>query len=154
MEESTSFNKFELQLTETAKGFLKEVAKWAYFLSIVGYVGLGLLVLFAFFAASMFAALGSAGGAMGAMSAIGGTFITVLYLVIAVIYFFPIYYLNKFASNLKAAFREDNTETLTTSLGYLKSHYKFLGIFTVVIISIYILIFVFALVAGLGAAAM
>jgi hypothetical protein len=41
-----------------------------------------------------------------------------------VLYFFPVYYLNKFASNAKAAFKNNDSETLTTSLEYLKSHYK------------------------------
>lgn len=149
--ENTSFENFEMQLNETAKGFLRETAKWAYFLSIIGYIGLGLIVLLAIFAGTIFSSLGNMGG-MGTMNAMGGgTFITVFYLVFAVIYFFPIYYLNKFASNMKAAFRDNNTELLTSSLGYLKSHYKFIGIFTLIIVSLYALIFVFAIIAGAAA---
>jgi len=151
MEDNNAFDKFELQLTETAKGFLKETAKWAYFLSIIGYIGLGMLVLFAFFAASLFA---SVGGSMGVMGALGTTFITVLYLIIALIYFFPIYYLNKFASNMKAALKSDNTESLTTSLGYLKSHYKFIAVLTIVGIVAYLLMFAFMFVLGMGASGM
>ena len=149
MEDINAFDKFELQLTETAKGFLREAAKWAYFLSIIGYIGLGFLVLFAFFAASLFATMG--GGEMGMMGALGGTFITVLYLIIALVYFFPIYYLNKFATNVKAAFKNDNTESLTAGFGYLKSHYKFIAILTIVGIVLYILMFVVMFVIGMGA---
>lgn len=50
MEENSVFEKFELQLDQSAKDFLKETAKWAYFLSIVGFVGIGLIMLIAVFA--------------------------------------------------------------------------------------------------------
>ena len=40
--EKKAFENFELQLNESAKGFLKEAAKWAYFLSILGYIGIGI----------------------------------------------------------------------------------------------------------------
>ena len=48
-----------LQLNDSAKGFLKEIAKWAYFLSILGYVGVGFIVLVAFFAGAFFAFIGN-----------------------------------------------------------------------------------------------
>lgn len=155
MEENAALENFDLKLNETAKGFLKETAKWAYFLSILGYIGIGFIVVAAVFAGTIFAAMGKMGGGMdggmGSMGSLGGTFITILYLVIAVLYFFPVYYLNKFASNMKAAFRDNNTESLTTSFEYLKSHYKFIGILTLVIFAVYALIFVIAIIAGIAA---
>ena len=47
MEETSAFEKFELQLDSTAKDFVKEIAKWAYFLSIIGFIGIGFLLLIA-----------------------------------------------------------------------------------------------------------
>lgn len=155
MEENAALENFDLKLNETAKGFLQETAKWAYFLSILGYIGIGFIVVAAVFAGTIFAAMGKMGGGMdggmGSMGSLGGTFITILYLVIAVLYFFPVYYLNKFASNMKAAFRDNDTESLTNSFEYLKSHYKFIGILTLVIFAVYALIFVVAIVAGIAA---
>ena len=140
-------NHNHLHITSEAKEFLREIAKWASFLSIVGFVMIGLLVLVAFFAGSLMSSIGSMGGGeMGAAGAIGGTFITVMYLLIALLYFFPIFYLYKFASNLKGALAQDNSEVLSTSLGYLKSHYKFLGILTIIGLAIYALIFVFMII--------
>lgn len=148
MEETSVFEKFELQLDHAAKDFLKETAKWAYFLSILGYVGIGFLLIIAVFAGTLFSALGAGfGGAIG-----GGSFGFIMgfvYFVMAAIYFFPVYYLNKFASNAKRAFRENDSEALTTSLQYLKSHYKFIGIFVVILLSLYGLVLVFAVLGGL-----
>jgi hypothetical protein len=61
-----------------------------------------------------------------------------------------VYYLNKFASNAKAAFNNNDSETLTASLGYLKSHYKFIGIMTLVVFSLYLLMFVGMIVTGIA----
>jgi hypothetical protein len=43
----------QLTITSAAKGFLKETAKWCKFLSILGFVGLGLLFLSSFFISSV-----------------------------------------------------------------------------------------------------
>jgi hypothetical protein len=94
--------------------------------------------------------MGKMNPAMGAMGSSFGTTITVVYLLIAALYFFPVYYLNKFASNAKAAFANNDSEILTTSFRYLKSHYKFIGIMTLVIFALYFLLFVGMIVTGLA----
>ncbi|WP_291102622.1 MULTISPECIES: hypothetical protein [unclassified Flavobacterium] len=149
MEENSTFDTFEMQLNESAKGFLKETAKWAYFLSILGYIGIGLIVMAAIFAGTLFAAMGNMAREMGSFSSFGGSFITGLYLMLAALYFFPVYYLNKFASNAKAALRENDSETLAASFGYLKSHYKFIGILAAVTLCFYVLILMGVLIVAL-----
>ena len=44
----------ELKLNSEAKSYLLETAKWAFFLSIVGFVGIALLVIVALFASTIF----------------------------------------------------------------------------------------------------
>jgi hypothetical protein len=150
MEENAALEKPELQLNESAKGFLKEAAKWAYFLSILGYIGIGFIVLAAIFAGTIFATIGNMmPGRMGIFGSAFGILMTVIYLLIAVLYFFPVYYLNKFATNAKTALQENDTESLSTSFEYLKSHYKFIGIMSVIVLSLYGVIIVFAIFGAL-----
>ncbi|MCC9017085.1 MULTISPECIES: hypothetical protein [Flavobacterium] len=149
MEETSVFEKFELQLDQTAKDFLKETAKWAYFLSILGFVGIGLMVLIAVFAGTIFSAMGNSMSGMGGLGGSFGALMGFVYVFIAAIYFFPVYYLYKFAVNTKRAFRENDSELLTSSLGYLKSHYKFIGIFMLAILALYGLVFVFGILGAL-----
>jgi hypothetical protein len=147
--EESMIENFELQLNESAKGFLKEAAKWANFLSILGYIGIGFIVLIALFASVIFAYLGNLSREMGGFATMGGTFISVIYLGLAALYFFPIYYLNRFASNLKLALKDNDSEILAKSFEYLKSHYKFIGIIAVIMLSFYVLIIVFMLTAAI-----
>lgn len=154
MEEHSEIEEFELQLNESAKGFLRETAKWAYFLSILGYVGIGFIVLVAIFAGTIFATLGTMmPGGMGGLGSAFGIIMTVMYLLLAALYFFPVYYLNKFASNAKIALRDNDSKSLASSFEYLKSHYKFIGIMSLIVLSLYALILVFvaigSMVAGL-----
>jgi hypothetical protein len=138
-----------MKLNESARDFLKETAKWAYFLSILGYIGIGFIIIAALFAGTLFSAMGKINPAMGAMGSSFGIVMAFVYFLFAMLYFFPVYYLNKFASNAKAAIKSNDSETLTTSLQYLKSHYKYIGIMTLVIFSLYFLMFVGMIVGGI-----
>ena len=45
MEEKSVFESFELEVEDEIKGYLSEISKWSYFLSIMGFIGVGLMVL-------------------------------------------------------------------------------------------------------------
>jgi len=160
MEHNSSFDSFELQFTPVAQGFFRETAKWAKFLSIVGFVLIGFMVIGAFAMFAMGGAgsmdemdgMNSMGGGMGMMGAMGAA-LGVVYLLVALLYFFPVLYLYKFASKAKQALDGNNTEELTSAFENLKSHYKFVGILTAIVLIIYALFFILAIVAGIGAAA-
>lgn len=150
MENNSAFDSFELQLTDAAKGFLKETGKWATFLSIIGFIFLGLFVLLALamftMGSSMIATMSPQMSGMGAAAGI-------IYLLIALLYFFPIWYLYKFGSNIKQAFAHNNTEQMTIALESLKSHYKFVGILMIIMLSFYVLSLLLV-VAGIAGSAM
>ncbi|RTY91215.1 hypothetical protein EKM01_09295 [Flavobacterium sp. RSP46] len=154
MEEHSVIESFEMKLSASAKGFLKETAKWAYFLSILGYIGIGFIIFVALFAGTLFSAMAKVNPAMGMMGSSFGFVMAFVYFLIAILYFFPVYYLNKFASNAKAAFQNNDSDALTTSLEYLKSHYKYIGIMTLVVFSLYLLLFVGMIVAGITSSAL
>ena len=93
---------------------MKETAKLAYFLTIIGSISIGFIVLIALFAGALIAATCIA----NSMLAVGGAsfriFISFLYFVAAV-FFFLTYNLNKFASNAQAVLRDNDSEELITS---------------------------------------
>ena len=125
----------QLIINNKSRNYLKEIAKWSFFLSIVGFVGIAFMLVLAIFAGFIFNNLPNAQALPFDM----GMFMTITYLVMAVIYFFPVYYLFKFSKKMKLALFTKNDETLSDSLELLKSHYKFLGVFTIIILSLYAL---------------
>ena len=148
MEETTFQENEKMYLSQEAQGFLKETAKWAYFMSILGFIGIGFMVVLALFIGTIFSALNNMSGAMNPMMGIGTGFISGMYLVIALVYFFPIYYLFQFSSKMKKAFKSNDTDLINSSFEYLKSHYKFVGIVALVFVVLYALIILFSILAG------
>jgi hypothetical protein len=146
-ENQSQFDSFELHLNQTALDYLRESAKWSMFLAILGFVGVGFLALMAIIMTSVMSAMPDTPGPFGAVKGI----ISIFYLVIALIYLFPVYYLYRYASNAKKAIYAKDSALLTDAFGALKSHHKFLGIAAIIIISLYILA---AIVMVIGFSAM
>ena len=80
-------------------------------------------------------------------------FLSLFYLLMAVLYFFPIYYLYKYSSSVKTALQFNDSNLLADAFVNLKSHHKFLGISVIVILSLYLLIIIGAVITMVGSAA-
>lgn len=130
---------YDMHLSEAAKSYLSETAKWAKFLAIVGFIGIGLLVLVGLFAGSIMAMTGSQ---EDLLMPIDGAALGAIYVVLALMYVMPVLYLYRFAERTKRGILFSDSTALTDGLSQLKSCFKFIGVFTIVILSIYVLIFV------------
>lgn len=139
--ENNDSSLFELQIDQQVSSYLSETAKWGKFLAIMGFIGCGILVLVGIFAGSLMASLSSIEGA-----AIGTSFLMVIYILLALLYFFPCLYLFNFASKMQKAIRSNDQIQLTESFKNLKSCYKFMGILMIVILAIYALAFIGGLI--------
>lgn len=152
MEDKSSFESFELQFTQQAQGFYREAAKWATFLSIIGFIGTAFMVIVALIMFAMGSTFGSAMGNSSLAGIVSGGLVGGFYLLFAVINFFAAYYMFKFASKTKQAFSNNDGFALTESFENLKSYYKFTGIVAIVVIALYILAIIGIAIAGIGAA--
>lgn len=132
-----------------SKEFLKETAKWTKFLAILGFVGIGLMVLGSL--VMLFAP--SSLMSNGDFPFGGKIFMMLLYLAFAVLYYFPISYLYQFSENTKKAIENNDNNAIRDAFEFLKSHYKFMGILTIILLAFYAIIIFIALI-GAGAAAM
>jgi hypothetical protein len=137
MESPNTSNLFDLQVDQHSSAFLKEAARWGKFLSIVGFIFCGIILLVALFAGSYLA--GTLGRATGEHGMVGGAFISAIYIGVALLYFFPCLYLYNFSSKMQVALRSNDQQMLNASLKNLKSCFKFLGILTIITISVYVL---------------
>ena len=132
-----------------SKEFLKETAKWTKFLAILGFVGIGLMVLGSLVMLFVPSSLMSNGDFPFG----GKIFMMLLYLAFAVLYYFPISYLYQFSENTKKAIENNDNNAIRDAFEFLKSHYKFMGILTIILLSFYAIIIFIGLI-GAGAAAM
>jgi len=130
-----------LIINEEMKEFLLETSNWGRFLAILGFVGLGLMVI----ASIAMVVIGSSFSYHS--NGLPSMWLALIYIIIAVLYYFPISYLLSFSNNIKSGIRTNDNDLLTSGFQNLKSHYKFLGIFTIVILSLYTFIILFAVLA-------
>jgi len=68
--------------------------------------------------------------------------------VMAVVSIFPYLYLYQFATRMKNALRSSEQEELNSAFSSLKSCFKFVGVFTIIMLGFVVLVFVVAIVAG------
>lgn len=137
----------QLTLNGASKSFLKETAKWCKFLSILGFIGIGLLLIGSFFIGSIYNEMLQAQGVNFDASAITTGF----YILFALIYVFPVYYLYQFSVKMKQALISKDDAILAKAFEMLKGHYKFVGVFAIIILSIYVLAIVVGIIAGVTA---
>jgi amino acid permease len=143
-------NLFELQIDQEAMSYLGATARWGKFLSIVGFVNCGIMVIVALLFGKNFAMLAAFGGGdlLGNSISRLGAFVTTLFIVVAVIWFFPNLFLLRFSVKMQSALRDTDQIQLNASLGSLKSCFKYIGILTIVILSFYTILFIVGIIAA------
>jgi ABC-type multidrug transport system fused ATPase/permease subunit len=136
----------QLTVTKASKSYLSEIATWARFFAILGFIFIGLLLVFAFFAVPIF---GTVTKSQSGVPDDLGSIMLVINVLIAIVYFFPLYYLLQFSKKIKKALKTKNDQMLANAFQMLKSHYKFIGVLTIITISLYFLFFISALMGFL-----
>jgi ABC-type multidrug transport system fused ATPase/permease subunit len=127
----------QLILNADARIFLKETAKWAFFIAILGIFGIAFMFLGAIASFFVFDALPQSSQTQVPFDM--GVATSIFYLVMALLYIFPVYYLLQFSTKLKKALNTKNDEVLANAFEMLKSHYKYIGVLFIIIISLNVL---------------
>jgi hypothetical protein len=134
----------DLLISEISQSNLNTAAKWGKFLAIVGFVFCGVLVLVGIWAQVFLST-----SRTYAYETAGLKYMWIGYAIFSLILFFPCLYLFKFSNKMQAAIRTSSQENLDAAFINLKSMFKFYGIFTIVMLVIYALAFIFGMGASL-----
>ena len=142
---------FSLTIDPVIKSHLNETARWGKFLAILGFIICGLIIIIGLFFGTIFSSLASrnqvsyegniSSGSFGALAA-------VFYIIIAVVYFFPCLFLYRFSTKMKTALNGNEQTDLTLAFQNLKSLFRYVGVITVIVLAIYLVLFLFAVLAG------
>lgn len=134
-----------LTITHLASSYLSETGKWSKFLSILGFIAVGLMVIGGFFASTVISLMHPEVPA----SPISGVMFGFMYIAGALLYFFPIYFLFNFSTHIKKALAAKDNMNLDTAFRNLKRHYKFIGILMLIILGFYVIFGLGALIVGI-----
>jgi hypothetical protein len=133
-----------METSSNVAELLRQTKPWVRFLSVLGFIGVGLMCL---------------AGAFGAAAAVvtgdpNMVAVSLIYPVAALLYLFPSLFLFRYASRIADFLRGGQAAQLEAALAAQKSFWKFVGILTVVMLVLYVGILAVALgLAIIGAAA-
>jgi len=129
-------------LTPESIDYLTTIRKWALFLSIIGFIAVAILVLMGIFIGFIFnvpAFFQSSGLAFSTFSTIA----SFAYIIMAIIYFIPVWFLFQFSRKLKRALIVEDEIILSESFRNLKNTFVVYGILVILGIIFYALLTAF-----------
>ena len=131
-----------VELNNEALGYLDSIRKWTKFFSILAFIGLGIMVLLALTMGTVMGAISNAGMNQGLP--FQPFLFSILYIIFAGFYVYPAISLYKFSNTLGQMLQTRDSNKASEAFKYFKGHLKYVGIFTIVILSLYLLIFLFS----------
>ena len=123
---------------------LRRTKGWSRFLGIIGFISCGFIVLAAIALAFNRSVMGSVMGESKGF----GVLMSMFYLVIAASYFYPSLKLCQYASRIGKLVQQPNEENLVSALDAQRVFWKFVGIFIMVTLIIYALVFIGVIIFG------
>lgn len=137
----------EMLITFEAETYLREAAKWANFLGIVGFVFSALTIISAFSVGAVVAKLQQVYGTGFDAQALSSG-LSFMYFLFGVLIFVPSLYLFQFAGGLKKGFNYGEQVSLNAAFQKLKSYFRFWGILIISFIVFYLIALISTMAGG------
>ena len=139
--DNESLSEKSLIVSPEGKSYLLTTAKWSGFIAIVGFAMIGIMVFGSLAAFFISPVLGEYQDfQMFQYMPMPFYFFGIFYLVMALICFFPYYFLYLFSKKIKTGMLKNDQQNLNEGLKNLKKLAKFVGIVTVVSLALMLLI--------------
>jgi magnesium-transporting ATPase (P-type) len=141
MSEPENLLSTDLQVDAGIQEHLLQTARWAKFLGIVGFIFSGLLLVISLFAFLSVGNQASNEYAYSKSTAVNSLTSLLFLLAITVVWFFASLYIFRFATNMKSAIQNTDQLAFNESFSNLSKNYKFMGIVTIIYLSLMLLAF-------------
>ena len=140
-----------LWILEDVRSYIYDMAKWTKFLSVVGFVLSAMMALFAFVGTQAYVDMMAAASPGNPILKIGAGGFTIIYLLVALLQFYPSFLLFKFSNAAMQAVLFADQASLSIAMAKLKSFFKFWGVLTMVFIGFYVFVILGAVIMSAGA---
>lgn len=133
MENSPETNRIEIG--SSTLNHLNSTRKWTMFLSVLGFIFLGLLIIFGLVTSTFLTAFKTREVNLGVPESL----LIVVFIVVAAIYFFPVFFLFRFSRNMRDAIQTLNRDKLDKAFRNLRIYFTYIGVLVIIVLSIYVL---------------
>jgi hypothetical protein len=138
MDEIQTSSLFSLTIDPVAKAHLLEAARWARFLAIAGFVSIVLMlaggIAYSYWITTVLQI--NQDSPTASLSSNDTVLVTVIsaavFLVWAIILFFPLMYMLRFANQMKIALNSNDQQNLNISFQNLKRLFRYVGVVTII----------------------
>ena len=130
----------KIEIDEETLKNLNNIRKWTMFLSILGFIFLGLLIVIGVIAGIFLSAFKTGNTVTGVPESL----IFVIFIVMAAVYFFPILYLFRFSKHTALAVQNLDKPELHIAIKNLKSYFAYIGILIIIFLSFYVVVIIIA----------
>ncbi len=127
----------KIELTTDSIHSLDTIWRWASFFSILGFLGIAMLVILGIAMVFILSAFDN-----GMMGSSVKYIIMVVYIVLGAIYFYPILLLFRFSRWTKKAIVNKSSLDFSLALKNLKGHFQYVGIMTIILFALYFIIII------------
>lgn len=147
-------DEIKMRLTPMAEQYMLASTRWAKFLSILGFIAAGFMLIFSLSLSSIMSlatAFNPAGGA--GLAGVPIFFLSAIYIGMSVIYFMIAFYMYNFATKTQRGILQRDEYSMEAGFKALKSQLTLMGVMAVIGLSLLALIVVFAIIVGIASAA-
>jgi len=142
----------KIEIGSEAISYLNTTRKWTMFFAILGFIVVSLMIIGGLTAGVLLRSVSglfdteSIEGMEGAgsITGIAQVMLSIFIIIVALIYFFPILYLYRFSRHTASAIKGLEHTEITKAFKNLKSYWVYLGVLTIIILTVYLIIFVIA----------
>ncbi len=116
---------------------LNTIRKWAMFLAVTGFIFLGLMIIIGVIAGTFLTKFKADTG-------FSETYVLIIFVILVIAGFFPLYYLFRFSKYTHHALANRNKEELQKTIINLKLFFLFLGLLIIIVLTLYLIALVIA----------
>ena len=124
----------KIEIEKETLNNLNTTRKWTMFLAISGFIFIGLIITLGFITGTFLSAFNLSDTTPG----IPDFLMPAIFFVLAVIYFFPVFFLFRFSKHTSNAIATLNSQEFNKAFKYLKRYFVYLGILLIIVITCYI----------------
>jgi small-conductance mechanosensitive channel len=136
----TSPDNRKIEIGQETLDNLNTTRKWTMFLSILGFIFLGLLIVIGVIAGTFLSAFNTGDTVTG----VPDSLIFLIFPAVDVVYFFPVLFLFRFSKHIAMAVQTLDNQALHKAIKNLKSYFVYIGVLIIIFLSFYVAILIFA----------
>ena len=119
---------------------LNSTRKWTMFLSVLGFIFLGLLIVTGLATSLFLTTFKTTEANLG----VPESMMILIFIIVGAIYFFPVFFLFRFSRNTRDAIQNLDQQKLKKGFRNLRLYFTYIGIMVIVVLTIYVVALLFA----------